>query len=292
MQKVSVVIPVYNGWDLLKRNIESLIKYDVDNILEIIVVDDCSPQPNPYIFESSLVRIILNSSNVGYTGTVNNGLKLAASELIVLLDSDAYLKSPIIEHLQNIFKKDKTIGCVGFAAVGESGKPTGSFQFESTLLGLVLGQRLELMLGDLLFKKTKYILPLSCCVSFRKKCLQELNYFDAETFPVLEADGDLGMRIHRSSWKLEYSTDIVVVHEGGNSYKVNSKRVRMYHRAKWKLFEKHAIIRNPRLTKVLLLARIRVEIILLCFGNFTKKNLQFREKLEGRKLLFNDVWNY
>ena len=237
MEKISVVIPLYNGWHLLKRNIDSLIKYDFENIAEIIVVDDCSPTPNPHIFDNSLVTQITNSRNLGYTGTVNNGLKKAKSKIILLLDSDAFLVSPIISKLNEVYLRDPIVGCVGFDAIAESGKATGSYQYMSSAWKLVVGQALQAKIDRVIPKNKKYILPLSCCVSFRKECLQELNYFDDQTFPVLEADTDLGMRIHKSKWKLLYDSRVSVVHEGGNSYKVDSKRVRMYHHASWKLFD-------------------------------------------------------
>lgn len=292
MTKVSVVIPVYNGWDLLKRNIDSLLQFEGENILEIIVVDDCSPKSNPYHFNESMVSIIKNNRNLGYTGTVNNGLKKAKGEVILLLDSDACLCSPIIRHLNRLYHTDETIGCIGFAARGENGNATGSYHYLSTVFGYIIGQVLDFKLNKLVSNKSDYLLPLSCCVSFRKKCLEELNYFDEETFPVLEADTDLGIRIHQSSWKLLYEKEVVVIHEGGNSYKVDSKRVRMFHQAKWKLFRKHKMIKNASLVRLLLSNRIKMEIVVLYLLKALKGKDQVTEKLHGRKLLLKEVRQY
>ena len=89
MEKVSVVIPVYGQWNLVERNINQLLRYEGENIKEIIVVDDCSRDKNPYIFDDSIVMIIRNPENLGYTATVNKGLRMATSDIILLLDSDA-----------------------------------------------------------------------------------------------------------------------------------------------------------------------------------------------------------
>jgi glycosyltransferase involved in cell wall biosynthesis len=112
-------MPVYGQWDLVQRNIESLLKYDKPNLHEIIIVDDCSPDCNPTNINHPLVKLIKNNTNLGYAGTLNNGLRLASSEIIILLDSDAYLISPIVKHLEEILKGDPTIGRLGFTSKGE-----------------------------------------------------------------------------------------------------------------------------------------------------------------------------
>jgi GT2 family glycosyltransferase len=59
---VSVVIPNYNTWELVQRNIEALLRYDEQRIAEIIVVDDASPLTNPYDFPEK-VMVLRNPTN-------------------------------------------------------------------------------------------------------------------------------------------------------------------------------------------------------------------------------------
>lgn len=292
MDKVSVVIPVYGQWDLLKRNIDSLLQFDRSRIAEIIVVNDCSPEPNPYVFDSSLVRMLNNLQNLGYAGTVNHGLRKAGSEFILLLDSDAFCFEPFIERVLSVFHTDERIGCIGFRTCDEQGKDTGSWQYEPSILGLIAGQQLEAKLDRMRFRRNANILPYSCTVSFRKACLEDLDYFDAQTFKVLEADNDLGMRIHRSSWKLLFADDIVLCHKGGNSYKINNRRVQIFHDSRWALLRKHGLIRFPRLSKKMLQVRVLCEIAVLRLLALIKNGKGYSEKMEGRKILLKSTRQY
>ena len=287
-----MVIPVYGQWDLVKRNIDSLLKFDPDSIREIIAVDDCSPQPCPYRFDATIVRIIKNETNLGYTGTVNNGLKHAVSDIIILLDSDAFLLEPVINDIIKTFEKDDSLGCLGFSTVSEKGVKTGSNQYEPSVFGYIVGQQIEAKICKLLVNSNALILPYSCSVSFRKECLSELGYFDEKTFPVLEADNDLSLRIHQSRWTLKVREDIVVCHEGGNSYKVNSKRVILLHEAKWKLFRKHKKIKHPVFVKLFLELRIRVELIIMAMLKGSISKLSTNDKISGRRKLLKEVMKY
>jgi GT2 family glycosyltransferase len=290
MQKISIVIPVYNAWHLVKRNIDALIKFERENLLEIIIVDDNSPECNPYIFDSDIVETVTNVNNLGYTATVNKGLKMAASEVVVLLDSDAYPINPFTAQLLKLYE-DSTVGCIGFRTVDEVGKSTGSFErFEPTVVGLIVGQQLQSTFDKVRLFRQQKILPFSCCISFRKKCLEELEYFDACSFPTLEADNDIAIRIHRSGWRLLLSEQITFCHAGGNSYKINYKRVLLHHEGRWKLLKKHHKIKLPSLVRELIKTRIKLELLVLTLLSIIhREKTQFEEKIQGRKVILKHV---
>jgi GT2 family glycosyltransferase len=292
MEKVSVVIPVYGQWHLLKRNIDALLQYDRGQIAEIVVVDDCSPDPNPYSFSHEVVRIIRNTKNLGYTGTVNNGLKQAGSRIIVLLDSDAYPLGPFIDKLLSLYKADNTIGCIGFGTLDDKGRDTGNYQYEPSAGELIVGQQLAAKLGFLRFWKNKNKLPYSCAVSFTRQCIEDLNYLDGD-FPVLDADNDISMRIHRSKWKLVFTKAIMICHSGGNSYKINYKRVLLFHESRWKLLKKHHLLLFPRVTKMLLRTRIIMEcLVFKILIQLQPGNERYTEKMQGRRLLMHAIKEY
>lgn len=287
-KKVTVVIPVYNGWNLLKRNIDSLLTFDKKYILEIIVIDDCSPESNPYQFDD-IVHFIKNELNLGYTGTVNNGLKKANSDVILLLDSDAYFIKPILADVITMYNNDLSLGCVGYRTVDDNGKQTGSYCYKPTVLGFIVGQQFESRLEHLSFMKKRSIMPYSCSVSFRKKCLEEVNYFHQNKFPILDADIDLSMRIHRSYWKLLFNDKIILNHSGGNSYKVNYKRILLFYKSRWQLLKEHDLMKFPILVKWLVLFRLEIEYYLLTLMTYFKKeDNTIKEKKIGRKVIIKE----
>jgi len=290
MKGVSIVIPVYGQWPLVKLNIEKNMQYDGEQIHEVIIVDDCSPEINPYLFNDK-VRIIRNEKNRRYTSSVNVGLRAATADIVILLDSDAYPTNSYVPRLVSIYE-NSSVGCVGFKTVDDKGNDTGNFDFEPSLIGFIAGQQLHAKFKHLDFFSEKRILPFSCAVSFRKECLEEMNYFDEEKFPVLDADNDLSMRIHRSNWKLIFDTEIKIFHEGGNSIPRNHKRVLTYHQSRWRLLEKHGHIKWAWITKQLLSSRVRAEILMLSLMSWIRVTGTNIDKLQGRKILLKEIKNY
>ena len=279
--KVSLVIPNYNTWYLVERNINSALHFDDNLINEIIVVDDCSPTEN-YINFSNKVKIIRNEQNLLYTKTVNIGLKHASGDIIMLLDSDAYFVMPLIEKIIQLFSNNKSLGCIGFKTVDESGNDTGNVLPEPSILSFIAGQQLHKLLRNYNIFQSKKLLPFSCAVVFRKNCLQEMNYLD-EQFPYLEADHDISMRIHRSShWQLQYVPELMVYHKGGSSIAKNYKRVLQFYESRWLLMKKHNKLGSAFIAKWLTYIRFSIETLVLQFQSLYKN---VDDKIEGRKKL-------
>jgi glycosyltransferase involved in cell wall biosynthesis len=89
---VSIIVPVFNTEQYLRRCIESLINQTYKEI-EIILVDDCSVDNSLSICKNfkkiySNIKIYQHKSNMGLEKTRNDGLDLAEGEWIMFLDSD------------------------------------------------------------------------------------------------------------------------------------------------------------------------------------------------------------
>ncbi|MEQ1745274.1 MAG: glycosyltransferase [Saprospiraceae bacterium] len=288
---IGIAVPVYNNWHLAQRNVQHCLHWGGVHIRQIVLVDDCSPQANPFVFPEN-VRILRNAENLGYTRTANRALQALDTDLIVLLDSDAHPVRPFADDLRHYFSENETLGLLGLCTVDETGRDSGNYGYEPQAWELVAGQRLSGMLAFL--KKKKYRIPYSCAVVYRKKCLAEVGPYD-EQFRFLDADVDHAMRIHRSIWQCVYAPDVAVYHVGGGSIGADSRRVLMYYDSRWKLLKKHGKIAWPAAFRALVLARVFLEIILLrTAGQFLFKNpAVLSDKITGRKnLLAFCVKNY
>lgn len=86
---VSVIIPVYNRPQMLKRAIESVIRQTYDDF-EVIVVDDGSGQPaQPVIDRFADKRITgIRQDHAGVSAARNRGVDAARGRYIAFLDSD------------------------------------------------------------------------------------------------------------------------------------------------------------------------------------------------------------
>ncbi|MCS5489183.1 glycosyltransferase family 2 protein [Algoriphagus limi] len=288
---VGIVIPVYNRWDLTFRCVSQILKFDNQLIDKVLLVDDCSPVSNPYEFDE-IVKILRNQVNSGYVKTVNNGFKSIDTDIVILLDSDAYPTHPFVKQLIESYNAEEDLGFIGFKTVNEFGEDTGNFSYEPSLWELLLGQKMSSYL--LKFKKKKNIIPYSCAVSIRKKCLDELGIYD-EQFKFLDGDFDHCMRIHRSKWKLIYDPKIEIYHVGGESIGRNSKRVLMYYESRWLLLKKYNKLGIHIVSKYLIISRLLIEFIfLIIFGKLIIKDCAvLDDKKTGRiKLISFCLANY
>ena len=95
MNKVSIVIPVYNQLKMTIECLRDVIRtYGVET--EIIVVDDGSKEPIsraiPKLFPD--VKLLINEHNIGFAKTVNKGIRAASHDYICLLNNDIKLPNP------------------------------------------------------------------------------------------------------------------------------------------------------------------------------------------------------
>lgn len=102
---VSVVIPAYNQAAFLGEAIRSVLNQTYTN-LELIVVDDCSPDNTGgvvYSFSDSRLHYIRHESNQMLAATRNTGMRAAHGEIFALLDADDYFApNKLAMHVQHL----------------------------------------------------------------------------------------------------------------------------------------------------------------------------------------------
>lgn len=108
MEKVSIVVPVYNVEDYLKYCVDSLINQSYKNI-EIILVDDGSTDDSgricdEYAQEDDRVRV-LHIENGGLSNARNTGVNVASAEWVIFIDSDDYYDRRTVEYFVQLQKK-------------------------------------------------------------------------------------------------------------------------------------------------------------------------------------------
>lgn len=97
---VSIVVPIYNVEEYVGKCIESIIDQTYTN-LEIILVDDGSPDKSPDIIDSygqldSRIKVI-HKDNGGLSDARNVGLDVSTGDYICFVDSDDYIELNMIE---------------------------------------------------------------------------------------------------------------------------------------------------------------------------------------------------
>lgn len=118
MVKVSVIVPVYNQEQYLRRCLDSILNQTLQEI-EIILVDDGSTDLSLQIlkeYESKDERIQVLTQKNQYAGVArNNGLKNATGEYVIFWDSDDYFHENALEALYLEAKTCDADICIGEA---------------------------------------------------------------------------------------------------------------------------------------------------------------------------------
>lgn len=102
--KISIIVPIYNVEQFLRRCVQSLLNQTLKDI-EIILVDDESPDNCPQIcdqYASADTRIkVIHKKNEGLGYARNSGMRIATGRFIAFVDGDDFVENTMFEELYN-----------------------------------------------------------------------------------------------------------------------------------------------------------------------------------------------
>jgi O-antigen biosynthesis protein len=212
---VSVVIPNWNGRDLLEKYLPSVIEALRGNPQnEILVVDNGSSDGSADFVRARFpqVKVIALEQNAGFGGGSNEGFRHASNEIVVLLNSDMRVAPDFLSPLLEGFRDPDVfaVSCQIFFSDPhkpreESGLTQGWWEDGS----LRVRHRIDSGIRDLY--PCFYGGGGSCAFDRRK--FQELGGFDPLLRPFYLEDTDLGYLAWKRGWKVLYQPRSIVFHE-------------------------------------------------------------------------------
>lgn len=208
--KVSIVIPWYNTEELVKKNLPYVLaaaNSPANNVIEVIVVDDASPDKSGDIIkkEYSQVKVVQHKVNRGLSATVNTGVRSAKGELICLLDSDVVPEKNFLQSAATYFKSPNLFG-VSLNERGTAGWVRG--YFKDGEIHYELKEKIDS--AHLTFWVS------GCSGLFRRKVWMDLGGFDEKLFsPYFWEDVDLSYRAAKRGYRCLWIPDAKVDHEHG-----------------------------------------------------------------------------
>ena len=121
MEKLSIIVPVYNSYKYLRECLESLINQSYKN-LEIIIVNDASPYEEDdimckeYAAKDKRINYIKHNENKFQGGARNTGIKVATGKYITFLDGDDFLCDNTIYEtiLKEFYNNKDKLDVVGY----------------------------------------------------------------------------------------------------------------------------------------------------------------------------------
>jgi hypothetical protein len=232
---VSVVIVSYNTADVLAACLDELQTTGGSSVAEVIVVDNASSDGTDVMLSTRFptVRVIANATNVGFGRACNQGVASAASEFVLLLNSDAMLHPGALDALRNALNNGTDVALVGPRLVNANGNSQRSaFRFPTP--GVLLLEQLGW--GPLVgWSSARCPGPESAdaravdwlkgaVLLARRQTLLSFGPFDPSFFMYCE-EIDLCLRLRAADLQVHYVTTAVATHLGGQSTRREQERM-------------------------------------------------------------------
>ena len=186
---ISVIVPIFNGYEDVKKCIESVIE-NTQCKYELVLVNDASTDEriswllNDFDRRYDFVRVINNSVNLGYTASINIACKTCKGD-VVLLNSDTIVTKNWLSKLhQSAYSKDN------ICTVTPLSNSAGAFSIPIRGEDNVLPDGITIeMMAEIVEKKSRNIRPQvptgnGFCMYIRKDCIERVGLFDEVNFPV------------------------------------------------------------------------------------------------------------
>lgn len=197
---VSVVIPNWNGKELLKRNLPKILALSM--VGEWILVDDGSTDGSASWTRKNFpeVTVLAKRKNEGFVKTVNAGVAASKGKLVAIVNPDLVPKKDTVEKAASHFTNPRVFG-VTFRETNEAGWGIASWKH-----GWI-----EISAGDQNHRGAHETFWGSGGETiYRKKVWEMLGGYDEIFSPGYWEDVDIGFRARRRGWKLIWEPEAIV----------------------------------------------------------------------------------
>jgi len=242
MASVTIVIVSYKVRDLLRQCLESVFAGDDGLELEAWVVDNDSGDGSAEMVRNQFpqVRLIVNADNVGFAAAVNQVLRQASGEFVLLLNPDAELTPGSLAELVGCLERRPEIGIAGGAIVNHDGSvdPASRRGLPRPFAMVAKALGLDTLFPNIHFlacynlrwlpleQEAKVVAVSGSFMMIRRAVVQAIGLLDERFFLYFE-DGDYCVRAAEAGWKVWYNPRARVLHEKRASSRHNPDGARL-----------------------------------------------------------------
>jgi len=192
--EISIIIPTYKNEKIISKTISSLFSIYPKEKIELIVINDCSPDNTKEVLKKLQKKydflLINNEKNLGKVKSVNKAIKKTKKDFIMILDSDSILnKKSLREVLDRISQKNVAAVSCRYRVL-DNGVIPKMVNLEYGMLGMVNG-------GYNLFTA---ISIWGGCSLYKRKPLFDIGLFKEN---MIVEDMDSALNLIEKGWKVQ-----------------------------------------------------------------------------------------
>ena len=227
-ERVSIIVPTFNGARRIGACLRALLKQDSRRQFEIVVVDDGSTDNTAaVIMEFADVRLI-RQANAGPAAARNRGAREATGSIILFTDDDCVPEPDWMEQMLVCFRDGEVVGAKGVYRTRQTGLIARFVQIEYEDRYRLVARQTDIDFID------------TYSAAFRRHRFLEMGGYDT-SFPVACAeDVELSYRMSARGWKMRFAQGAIVYHTHPD--KLSAYLRKKYKFAYWRML---AVRKNP-----------------------------------------------
>lgn len=256
---IDIVVPVFNALEDVKKCLASLSESTDGFNVKVIVVNDGSDEQTTlwlqqFCNKNAIFTLIENSKNLGYTKTVNVGLKASSAEYVITQNSDTIVCKGWLIGLVNCMKSDSKIGVCGplsnaatWQNVPNLYDDSGKYAVNDLPKDFTVAQMAEVVSKASLKNYPRLPFVNGFCFMIKREVTNKIGYMDEENFPVgYGEENDYCIRALDAGYELAIADDIYVYHAKSKSFG-HEKRKDLSGKGTESLVRKHSAERYTQL---------------------------------------------
>lgn len=219
---ITIIIPIFNAYEDVKRCIESVLKYSTKKY-ELILINDASTDERIFNLLNNLngpnIKILNNNDNLGFTKSINIGFKHSSNDVIIL-NSDTIVTPKWIEKLTIAAYSDEKI-----ATVTPFSNNAGVFSVPKMNKKNYIPNNLGINgMANIIEKISNHEymrIPTGngFCMYIKRDTLNSIGYFDDTTFKKgYGEENDFCMRAKNNGWKNILDDATFIYHNAHSSF--------------------------------------------------------------------------
>ena len=226
--KVDIIIPVYNAFEDLTICLKSILDVtDLENH-RLILVNDCSSDNRilPYlntVQSQNITKNILvfnNTKNLGFSGTINQGILQSEEHDVILLNSDTIVTKDWINKMVTCAYSDDKIGTVTPLSNNATLCSVPEFCEENPIpAGFTVTSYSEVISECSLRLYPKIPVSNGFCMYIKRELIKKIGLFDADTFEKgYGEENDFSYRAEQVGYHHVICDDLFIYHKGTSSF--------------------------------------------------------------------------
>ena len=221
--RTSIIIPVFNQLEYTIQCVESIEK-TVNERIQIVIVNNASSDNtlgflNKVISAKIDMTIVNNDTNRGFPEAVNQGIKQALGDFIIIANNDIVFTDGWLERMIEVVSDDSGIGIVGPVSNEVSGlQKDENAKYNSMEEMHKYAETVKKMnKGEILnFPRLAFL-----CTLIMREVIDSIGGLDERFSPGNYEDDDFCLRAQLAGFKAAIAKDVFIHHYGSKSFKAD-----------------------------------------------------------------------